>query len=317
MARRAEQTTRLVVVLVLALATLTACSAAQQDGPPPRPPVAGTGAPPSDSRTPVAPPVAPPVATEAVHVPAPTAPATPPAAPEARYARPAWLGTRPLPLRDDGYGQVLPTPRRLRDRRLATPQLLPPPATTDFDARIAPVPAAVLRRSTWSAGCPVTRDDLRYVTVTFQGFDQLAHTGELLVHRTAARDMVSVFRSLYRARFPIEEMRVVAPAELDLAPTGDGNNTSAFVCRASRSSTSWSEHAYGRAVDVNPFHNPYVRDDLVLPELASAYVDRDRVRPGMVRPGDVVTQAFSDIGWGWGGNWDSLTDFMHFSANGR
>ena len=163
----------------------------------------------------------------------------------------------------------------------------------------------------------MARADLRYVTVTFAGFDQLAHTGELLVHRAVTDDVVSVFRSLYRARFPIEEMRVVAKKELDLAPTGDGNNTTSFVCRPARGSTSWSEHAYGRAIDVNPFHNPYARDDVVLPELASAYLDRDRERPGMIRAGDAVTRAFDAIGWQWGGNWDSLKDWMHFSATGR
>jgi hypothetical protein len=68
---------------------------------------------------------------------------------------------------------------------------------------------------------------------------------------------------------------------------------------------------------VNPFHNPYVRDDIVLPELASAYVDREHRRPGMIHPGDVVTAAFGKIGWSWGGDWDSLKDWMHFSATGR
>ena len=88
-------------------------------------------------------------------------------------------------------------------------------------------------------------------------------------------------------------------------PTGDGNNTAAFVCRAARKQTRWSAHAYGLAVDVNPFQNPYRRGDLVLPELAGAYLDRDRRRPGMVRPGDVVTTAFADLGWTWGGTWRS------------
>ena len=29
-----------------------------------------------------------------------------------------------------------------------------------------------------------------------------------------------------------------------------------------------------------------------------------------------VTRAFSSIGWGWGGNWSSKKDYMHFSYNG-
>jgi hypothetical protein len=70
------------------------------------------------------------------------------------------------------------------------------------------------------------------------------------------------------------------------------------------------------AVDVNPFQNPYRRGDLVLPELAGAYLDRADRRPGMVRPGDAVTAAFADLRWTWGGSWRSPRDFMHFSATG-
>ena len=138
--------------------------------------------------------------------------------------------------------------------------------------------------ATWRPGCPVGLDDLRYVTVSFRGFDGRAHTGELVVHERVAAQVVSVFARLYRARFPIEEMRLVTGADLEAHPTGDGNNTAAFVCRAARKQTRWSAHAYGLAIDVNLFQNPYRRGDLVLPELAGAYEDRARARPGMIRP---------------------------------
>lgn len=230
---------------------------------------------------------------------------------------PAWLGTRPLPLRPDGYGAIQPTPPELQDRRLVTEDLLPPPSGDDFTADVQAVPPAVAARSTWAPACPVALDDLRYVTVAFWGFDGRPHTGELLVDAGAAEGVVEVFRRLHRARFPIEEMRITRTDELDRHPTGDGNNTGAFVCRPSRGATSWSEHAYGRALDINPFHNPYVKGDVVLPELASAYTERSHVRPGMITAGDVVTGAFADLGWAWGGTWRSSRDYMHFSASGR
>jgi hypothetical protein len=168
----------------------------------------------------------------------------------------------------------------------------------------------------WQPGCPVGLEDLRYVTVAFWGFDGGRHTGELVVHRDVAEEVVWVFARLHEARFPIEQMRLVSGGDLEAPPTGDGNNTAAFVCRAVRQGGSWSAHAYGLAIDVNPFHNPYRRGDLVLPELASAYLDRGDLRPGMVVPGDVVTAAFAEIGWSWGGEWSS-PDLMHFSATGR
>jgi D-alanyl-D-alanine carboxypeptidase len=232
----------------------------------------------------------------------------------------AWrLGARPLPLRPDGFGQVLPTPPELRRRRLPTVDRLPPPAGGRFRSAVRPIGPAIRARmgATWSPACPVRLTDLRYVTVSFRGFDGRPHTGELVVHRRVADQVVSVFARLYRAAFPIEEMRLVTTADLDAHPTGDGNNTAAFVCRAARNQRRWSAHAYGLAVDVNPFQNPYARGDLVLPELASSYLDRGRVRPGMIRAGDAVTGAFAAIGWTWGGTWRSPTDLMHFSATGN
>ena len=223
---------------------------------------------------------------------------SPPRGPGHRPTRPpvAWrVGARPLPLRPDGFGEVLPTPAALRDRRLPTLDRLPPPPGGGSGRLVRPIGPAVRARmgATWKPGCPVGLADLRYVTVSFRGFDGRPHTGELVVHERVAAGVVSVFARLYRARFPIEEMRLVTGADLAAHPTGDGNNTAAFVCRAARKQTRWSAHAYGLAVDVNPFQNPYRRGDLVLPELAGAYLDRADRRPGMVRPGDAVTAAFA------------------------
>jgi hypothetical protein len=240
------------------------------------------------------------------------------AAPSTTVA-PAWdVGATALALRPDGFGQVLPTPAPLVDRRLPTASELPAPPTSDFHSTISPLDDQVLQRmaGTWQSGCPVAPEDLRYLTLAFWGFDGDHHTGELVVHRDVAEEVVWVFARLHEAQFPIEEMRLVTGADLDAPPTGDGNNTAAFVCRPVRQGGSWSAHAYGTAIDLNPFHNPYRRGDLVLPELASAYLDRANVRPGMVVAGDVATNAFAEIGWSWGGQWSS-PDLMHFSASGR
>lgn len=230
---------------------------------------------------------------------------------------PSWIGTRILPRRPDGFGERRPTPPKLRNRRFITTDLLPPPPDARWRAEVTRVPGRVVRRSTWHPGCPVNLDKLRYITMTFWGFDDRPHTGEMVVHAEVADDVVEVFRKMYRARFPIEEMRVRRAGEIDLPPTGDGNNTESFDCRNATLGGSWSNHAYGLAIDINPFHNPYRNGDLVVPELAGAYLNRERHRPGMIQPGDVVTRAFAAIGWGWGGNWATVDDWQHFSANGR
>ena len=230
--------------------------------------------------------------------------------------RPEWLGTRVLPLRADGFGEILPTPFELIDRRF-------PPSTylrlggSEFESTVGAIPADVLSRSTWNETCPVSLEDLSYLTMSYVGFDGQPYVGEMIVHASVADDVVGVFRTLFEAKFPIEEMRVIAANELDLPPTGDGNLTSSFICRPVTGGTNWSEHAYGLALDINPFHNPYVKGALVLPELASVYADRSIGLPGVIVEGEVVVEAFDSIGWGWGGRWRTLTDPMHFAKNNR
>ncbi|MEV0718140.1 M15 family metallopeptidase [Asanoa sp. NPDC050611] len=231
-------------------------------------------------------------------------------------AAPRWLGTRVLPKGPDGSVAARATPPELRGRSIITVDDLPPPADGRFHATVEAVPAAVLARSSWTKACPVAATDLRYLTVGFRGFDGRAHTGELLVNAKVADDLVTVFRKLFAANFPIERMRISSAAELNGPPTGDGNTTEAFACRPVRGQKSWSQHAYGLAVDVNPFQNPYHKGKVVLPELATAYLDRGSAWPGIMRPDSPAVRAFASVGWQWGGDYRSLKDFMHFSLTG-
>jgi hypothetical protein len=246
------------------------------------------------------------------------APATPTGRPADRFD--TWqVGASPLPLRPDGFGEVRATPPELRVRRLRTRDLLPPPDDDRFHSRLLPVTPALARRTdlAWSPGCPVGLEDLTLLELSFWGFDGEPHTGRMVVNASVAADVVEVFAALHEARFPVEEMRLVTRADLDAPPTGDGNNTAAYACRPSVGATTWSAHAYGLAVDLNPFDNPYRKGDLVLPELASAYLDRSWRRPGMVHADGVAVRAFERIGWTWGGTFRTVTDLHHFSATGR
>ncbi len=231
--------------------------------------------------------------------------------------KPDWVGIRPLPIGREGYAINLPTPPILEDRRFVTQDFLPPPIGLEFEFTISPVTPEIASRTTWRPECPVKLDELRYLTMSFWGFDGRPHTGEMVTNSGAAQFVVAVFRQLYIAKFPIEEMRVTSQEELDSPPTGTNNRTESFVCRPAVGNTgSWSRHARGLAVDINPFHNPYYFRGIVYPELAISYTDRSNVRPGMIYPGDVVTQAFEMLGWIWGGTWSSK-DWMHFSDSGR
>jgi hypothetical protein len=250
--------------------------------------------------------------------PDPVPSASPNVAPDRALSRPDWIGTRVLKPRPDGFGYAQPTPAELVNRKMPPRLWFADPLTTEWRATISPVPAYVIARSTWHAGCPVEVNELAYVVMTYWGFDDKAHMGEMLINASVAADIVNVFHTLYDARYPIEEMRVWSVEEMNAPPTGDINMTDSYTCRPVVTTTSgWSMHSYGLAIDLNPFQNPYKKGSLVIPELSTSYLDRGNDRPGMVHHGDLAWQAFRDIGWGWGGDWSSLKDYTHFSSNSR
>jgi hypothetical protein len=190
-------------------------------------------------------------------------------------------------------------------------------ATPAFHGAIQPLPAPLrheLRSHLWHQGCPVGLSQLRLLSVSYRGFDRGVHTGRLVVNAAVARPLLSVFGRLYRLRFPIREMD-----PLDLS----GDDTAAFECRdaspspcaGSAPTHHWSEHAYGEAVDINPIENPYTGCGVTRERASIPYLNRSRVRPGMVTA--AVVAAFDSIGWGWGGRWTGTQDYMHFSVNGH
>ncbi|MFR9728461.1 M15 family metallopeptidase [Saccharopolyspora sp. MS10] len=180
-------------------------------------------------------------------------------------------------------------------------------------AEVLPVDAARLGPS-WRPGCPVGPGELRLVRVRHVGFDGVERTGELVVHRDRVPQTTEAFARLLELRFPIERVRPAGdyPDASDELSMRD-DNTSAFNCRGIEGSGSWSNHAYGRAIDINPLLNPYLDSDGVLqPATAGPYLDRQRRDPGMLHAADPAVRVFTGAGWTWGGNWQDPKDYQHF-----
>jgi hypothetical protein len=195
-----------------------------------------------------------------------------------------------------------------------------PAAAPRFRGSVAVIDARTRARMrySWRPGCPVGLADLRLLTVDHWGFDRRVHRGELVVHRRHARAVVGVMGRLFASRYPVARMRLVDAYRGDDDRSMAANNTSAFNCRPVAGTRRWSEHAYGGAIDLNPWQNPYVTSGgRVSPPEGRPYANRARRAPGMVHEGDATVRAFSSIGWGWGGRWRSAKDYQHFSASGR
>jgi hypothetical protein len=210
-------------------------------------------------------------------------------------------------------------------RLLAVPVLAL--ALAPFHALIRPLSGsarAQVKREAWHRGCPVPLSDLRVLTVLYHGFDQTTHAGQLVVNRSAAAPLSRAFHRLYRLRFRIRHMSLADAYGPARSRPADGDVSAAFDCRQAVPSPcvggtgtgTWSEHAFGEAVDLNPVENPYVGCGQTRDPASRPYFNRSRHRPGMVTT--AVVLAFRSIGWGWGGSWTGSTkDYMHFSASGH
>ena len=207
-------------------------------------------------------------------------------------------------------------------------QPAPAPAPQGYQSSVAQLPASVRidlkKHGFWSAKCPVGLSSLRVLTVTYTGFDGRRHTGQMVVNEAAARPLARAFHRLYTMRFPVHHVSLEQVYGPPSAWTPDHDPTASFQCRQAAASPctgrkttgSWSMHAYGLAVDLNPAENPYIGCGQAHDPATLRYSDRSRLRRGMVTP--KVVAAFASVGWGWGGSWAGSTkDYMHFSSTGH
>jgi D-alanyl-D-alanine carboxypeptidase-like protein len=197
-----------------------------------------------------------------------------------------------------------------------------------FQSSIEPLPAPVqaqLRTSgAWHRGCPVAMSGLRVLTVSHWDFRGRSRTGRLVVNGAAAQPLQRVFGRLYALHFPIRHLALDdaygpvrdRPRDNDVSGSFECRQAVPSPCTGGRGTGSWSMHAFGLAVDVNPVENPYVGCGQSRDPTARRFRDRSVHREGMVTRRAIA--AFRSIGWGWGGAWAGNTkDYMHFSSTGH
>ncbi|MEX2292625.1 MAG: M15 family metallopeptidase [Acidimicrobiales bacterium] len=210
------------------------------------------------------------------------------------------------------------------DSTTSVPTSNPVPSSRDapggdappFESVVTPVTAAELGAS-WHEGCPVPPEELRALDLSIWNFDGAVRQGRLVVHAAYAERIVAAFGAMFSERFPVERMTPIDAYDGDDQASMRANNTSGFNCRFVAGTSKWSEHAFGRAIDLNPLVNPYVKGSSVDPPEGAAYADRRRDDPGMIHGGDAAVRAFAAQGWKWGGYWSNGKDYQHFSATGR
>lgn len=178
-----------------------------------------------------------------------------------------WLDNRP-PTSPVAYPARAPRPRALAANARAT--------GAGAHAVISRIPNGVWRSMvgrSWHRGCPVGRGDLRLIRINYWGYDGYRYRGEMVVRASIARKTVGALKDMYAGRYPIRRMHRVdrfgwskrLGGANDYASMAAGN-TSAFNCRGVVGNPRVrSPHSYGRAVDINPWENPYLSRQGLVP----------------------------------------------------
>jgi poly-gamma-glutamate synthesis protein (capsule biosynthesis protein) len=160
-------------------------------------------------------------------------------------------------------------------------------------------------------------DELAYLLVDHVTFDGGTTRGELVVNVAVAAKAIELFRRLWQLGFPIRQMRLVDDFAANDDTSMAADNSSAFNFRVVAGTSSLSQHALGRAIDINPVENPWRQPTKIAPEAGRAFADRSEIRPGMiVRPGP-ITAIFDELGWEWGGDWLHAFDDHHVVIRSR
>ena len=165
----------------------------------------------------------------------------------------------------------------------------------------------------------ISLEELSYVGVLYNDFEGNTQNGELICNSYIALDLVEIFEELYRTGYQFEEIALIDQYDGDDTLSMEHNNTSCFNYRMVDGTTHLSKHAYGLAIDINPFYNPYVvfnkdgtGETYISPKGSEAYADRSKNFPYKIDENDLCYKLFIEHGFTWGGNWNSSKDYQHF-----
>ena len=183
-----------------------------------------------------------------------------------------------------------------------------------------PIPEGVWQRmqgKTYKENPYIGRDDLRHIRALHWDYDNQMHVGEMVCNVLIAERLVTIFRKLFDAKYPIERMLLPDVYNADDETQMRDNNSSCFCFRTIAGSTKLSKHARGLAIDINTFYNPYhkVREDgslFIQPATAGAYCSRDWDFPYKIDHDDLCFKLFTEAGFEWGGDWTTRKDYQHF-----
>ncbi|HMM18373.1 MAG: M15 family metallopeptidase [Petrimonas sp.] len=150
-------------------------------------------------------------------------------------------------------------------------------------------------------------DELILMDVLYKSTDQRLHQGQILTNKKIENDIRDIFVFMLENDFVIEKAIPIVYYSWDDSLSMDDNNTYSFCYR----NVSYSKHARGMAIDINPRFNPLRWKNTDRPNQPEGAVPDTTVN-GTLYPGHKVVEEFRRLGFRWGHTFSKYYDDHHF-----
>ncbi len=146
--------------------------------------------------------------------------------------------------------------------------------------------------------------------VMYLSFDGKYHQGQIVIDKDLETDVKDFFNFLIEQGFPLNRAVPIAHEKYNFEDTLSmaDNNSSGLNPRNIEGTDRPSNHAYGRAIDLNPFQNPFIKNEVIEPKGAKY----DIKEAGTFSAESPVVQFLISRGWKWGGDYQEIKDYHHF-----
>lgn len=192
-----------------------------------------------------------------------------------------------------------------------------------YNSSISPISTHIkkqmLKGKSWKKYCPVQIDNLRYLQMSYIDFQGKTKQGEMIVHKDIAFEVTEIFKELYKIGYPIYQMKLISAFNGSDFASIEADNTSAFNCRSvTANAKKWSNHSYGKAIDINPIENPYISRNYKISHRCSKSARYRKHSSSLAKDkaiiikGDKALSIFKRYSWKWGGEWRTIKDYQHF-----
>jgi len=152
-------------------------------------------------------------------------------------------------------------------------------------------------------------DQLQLINVQYYSIDGKIHAGQVLTNKKIVNDIFNLFEYMLHVRFPIAKVIPIVNYKWNDIISMHANNSYSFCYR----DASYSKHAYGMAIDINPYFNPVRWKIGYQHRLNKPFgaVYNPKI-PGTFYPTHPVVLEFKKHGFRWGHNFTRNYDDHHF-----